>query len=128
MAFLPLALVRLVPGYCRLLCRRSLPDPSKIAYYASHGPWRAVTVTLAAVAGSRWQIEECFQQANVSVAHCAFFSSGVLERSSLGGFYLETQAAASSTADVHGGEFAALDLMQNGLPGDAEGGGGLPQW
>jgi IS5 family transposase len=65
---------------------------------------------------------------NASVAHCAFFSSGVLERSSLGGFYLNTQAAAASTADVHGGEFAALDLMQNGLPGDAEGGGGLPQW
>jgi DDE superfamily endonuclease len=57
--------------------------------------------------------------------HCAFFPSGVLEESSLAGFYLDTQAAAASAADVHGGEFAALDLMQNGLPGDAEGGGGL---
>jgi transposase, IS5 family len=65
---------------------------------------------------------------NASVAHCAFVSSGVLEGSSVAGFYLDTQAAAASAADVDGGEFAALDLMQNGLPGDAEGGGGLPQW
>jgi DDE family transposase len=64
---------------------------------------------------------------NASIAHCAFFPSGVLEESSLAGFHLDTQAAAASAADVHGGEFAALDLMQNGLPGDAEGGGGLPQ-
>jgi IS5 family transposase len=64
---------------------------------------------------------------NVSIAHCAFFPSGVLEESSLAGFYLDTQAAAASAADMHGGEFAALDLMQNGLPGDAEGGGGLLQ-
>ena len=46
----------------------------------------------------------------------------------MAGFYLDTQAAAASAADVHGGEFAALDLVQNGLPGDAEGGDGLPQW
>jgi hypothetical protein len=76
----------------------------------------------------RQRVEAIIWTLNASVAHCAFFSLGVLERSSLGGFYLDTQAAAASTADVHGGEFAALDLVQNGLPGDAEGGGGLPQW
>jgi len=64
---------------------------------------------------------------NVSIAHCAFFPSGVLEEFSLAGFYLDTQAAAASAADMHGGEFATLDLVQNGLPGDAEGGGGLLQ-
>jgi hypothetical protein len=73
-------------------------------------------------------IESVNDTFNACVAHCAFFSSGALERSSLGGFYLDTQAAAAPAADVHGGEFAALDLLQNGLPGDAEGGGGLPQW
>ena len=83
--------------------------------------------TLVHVAGRRWP-EENFQATNASITHCAFVSSGILEQSSLGGFYLDTQAAAASAADVHGGEFAALDLMQNGLPGDAEGGGGLPQW
>ena len=76
----------------------------------------------------RQRVEAIIWALNASITHCAFVSSGILEQSSLGGFYLDTQAAAASAADVHGGEFAALDLMQNGLPGDAEGGGGLPQW
>jgi hypothetical protein len=76
----------------------------------------------------RQWVESVNDTLNASVAHCAFFSSGVLEWSSVGGLYLDAQAAAASAADVHGGQFAALDLMQNGLPGDAEGGGGLPQW
>jgi SRSO17 transposase len=46
-----------------LLARCSLRDPAEIAYYACYGPRRASTATLAAVAGSRWHIEECFQQA-----------------------------------------------------------------
>jgi len=76
----------------------------------------------------RQWIESVNDTLNASVTHCAFFSSGVLDGSSLAGFYLDPQAAAASAADVHGSEFAALDLMQNGLPGNAEGGGGLPQW
>jgi len=75
----------------------------------------------------RQRVEAIIWTLNVSIAHCAFFPSGVLEESSLAGFYLDTQAAAASAADMHGGEFATLDLMQNGLPGDAEGGGGLLQ-
>lgn len=75
----------------------------------------------------RQRVEAIIWALNVSIAHCAFFPSGVLEEFSLAGFYLDTQAAAASAADMHGGEFAALDLMQNGLPGDAEGGGGLLQ-
>jgi SRSO17 transposase len=46
-----------------LLARRSLSDPDEIAYYACYGPRRARLVDLAWVAGSRWRIEECFQQA-----------------------------------------------------------------
>jgi SRSO17 transposase len=46
-----------------LLARRSLRDPGEIAYYACYGPRRTSTAGLAAVAGSRWHIEECFQQA-----------------------------------------------------------------
>jgi SRSO17 transposase len=46
-----------------LLARRSLRDPDEIAYYACYGPARSRTVDLAWVAGSRWHIEECFQQA-----------------------------------------------------------------
>ena len=46
-----------------LLARRSLADPEKIAYYACYGPRRSSTADLAWIAGSRWHIEECFQQA-----------------------------------------------------------------
>jgi SRSO17 transposase len=46
-----------------LLARRSLHDPGEISYYACYGPRRASTADLAWVAGSRWRIEECFQQA-----------------------------------------------------------------
>jgi len=100
----------------------------QLAFYRCWSPTPVALATLARVAGTRWAVEEGFQTANASVTHCAFFSSGVLDGSSLAGFYLDPQAAAASAADVHGSEFAALDLMQNGLPGNAEGGGGLPQW
>jgi SRSO17 transposase len=46
-----------------LLARRSLHDPDEIAYYACYGPARARLIDLAWVAGSRWHVEECFQQA-----------------------------------------------------------------
>jgi SRSO17 transposase len=112
-----------------LLVRRHLKTRELAFHYCFVPDGQAASkARLIRAAGLRWPVEESFELGNASVAHCAFFSSGVLERSSLGGFYLNTQAAAASTADVHGGEFAALDLMQNGLPGDAEGGGGLPQW
>ena len=37
--------------------------PGEIAYYVCYGPRRASLVDLAWVAGSRWHVEECFQQA-----------------------------------------------------------------
>ena len=46
-----------------LLARRSLADPGDIAYYACCGPRTSRLVDLAWIAGSRWHIEECFQQA-----------------------------------------------------------------
>ncbi|EKT76479.1 transposase [Rhodococcus opacus M213] len=46
-----------------LLARRSLSDPTEIAYYICAGPRRTTLTELAAVAGSRWRVEECFQQA-----------------------------------------------------------------
>jgi SRSO17 transposase len=45
-----------------LLARRKLSDPEEIAYYVCFGPRRATLVDLAWTAGSRWRIEECFQQ------------------------------------------------------------------
>jgi SRSO17 transposase len=46
-----------------VLARRSITDPTEIAYYVCYGPRRSTLLDLAWVAGSRWRIEECFQQA-----------------------------------------------------------------
>ena len=52
------------PGRGRwLLARRSISNPSDIAYYLVYGPRRARLLDLAWIAGSRWHVEECFQQA-----------------------------------------------------------------
>jgi SRSO17 transposase len=46
-----------------LLARRSLRDPTEIPYYICYGPRRSSLADLAWIAGARWAIEECFQQA-----------------------------------------------------------------
>jgi SRSO17 transposase len=46
-----------------LLARRKIDDPTEIAYYVCYGPRRATLLDLAWTAGTRWRIEECFQQA-----------------------------------------------------------------
>jgi SRSO17 transposase len=46
-----------------LLARRKVSDPTEIAYYVCYGPRRSTLLDLAWIAGSRWRIEECFQQA-----------------------------------------------------------------
>jgi SRSO17 transposase len=46
-----------------LLARRSINDPTEIAYYLCYGRRRSSLADLAWVAGARWRIEECFQQA-----------------------------------------------------------------
>ncbi|EME63129.1 IS sequence [Rhodococcus ruber BKS 20-38] len=46
-----------------LLARRSLSDPTEIAYYICAGSRRTTLVELATVADSRWRVEDCFQQA-----------------------------------------------------------------
>lgn len=52
------------PGRGRwLLARRSISNPSEIAYYVAYGPRRCRLLDLAFIAGSRWHVEECFQQA-----------------------------------------------------------------
>ncbi|MFI6523091.1 IS701 family transposase [Streptomyces uncialis] len=46
-----------------VLARRSITDPTKIAYYIAYAPAEATLNELIAVAGARWAIEECFQTA-----------------------------------------------------------------
>jgi SRSO17 transposase len=46
-----------------LLARRSIKNPDQIAYFVCYGPRRSSLADLAWIAGARWRIEECFQQA-----------------------------------------------------------------
>jgi SRSO17 transposase len=52
------------PGFERwLLVRRSRRDPAALAYYFAYAPTGTVLAELAAAAGLRWTIEECFLRA-----------------------------------------------------------------
>ncbi len=60
-------------GFSRwLLARRSLRDPQNIAYYFVHARTGATLADLAAAAGLRWTIEECFLRAkdDLGLDHC----------------------------------------------------------
>ncbi len=46
-----------------LLARRSITDPTEIAYYICYAPRRTTLAALIWVAGRRWPVEECFKQA-----------------------------------------------------------------
>jgi SRSO17 transposase len=55
-------------GWARwILIRRSLSDPSKRAYYRAAGPAQTTLAELVRVAGSRWKIEEGFEEAKGEV-------------------------------------------------------------
>lgn len=46
-----------------VLARRSVADPTEIAYYVCYGPAASRLKDLVKVAASRWAVEECFQTA-----------------------------------------------------------------
>ncbi len=50
-----------------VLIRRSLSDPSERAYYRAYGPATTILAELVRVAGSRWLIEEGYEQAKGEV-------------------------------------------------------------
>jgi SRSO17 transposase len=57
-----------VPGWCRwLLVRRSLSDASDMATFLCFAPEQTTLETLVAIAGSRWHIEQCFEEAKGEV-------------------------------------------------------------
>ncbi|MEQ1956848.1 IS701 family transposase [Mesorhizobium sp. CN2-181] len=60
-------------GFARwLLARRSLRDPHAIAYYFAYAPAQTTLAELAAAAGLRWTVEECFLRAkdDLGLDHC----------------------------------------------------------
>jgi SRSO17 transposase len=50
-----------------VLARRSVADPTEIAYYVCYGPRGTRLRDLVRVAGTRWAVEECFQTAKNEV-------------------------------------------------------------
>jgi SRSO17 transposase len=57
-----------VPGWRRwLLVRRSLSDPSDLTTYLCFAPASTTLATLVEIAGSRWHIERCFEEAKGEV-------------------------------------------------------------
>ncbi|AJE47165.1 transposase [Celeribacter indicus] len=55
-----------------MLARRSRHDPRAIAYYFAFAPAGTALAELAAAAGLRWTIEECFLRAkdDLGLDHC----------------------------------------------------------
>jgi len=49
------------------LVRRSLSDPDDLAYFFTNAPKRTPLKTIVRIAGSRWAVEECFEQAKQEV-------------------------------------------------------------
>ena len=50
-----------------LLARRSIANPGELAYYVCFGPAEMTLEELVRVAGTRWAIEECFEEAKGQV-------------------------------------------------------------
>ena len=50
-----------------LLVRRSIANPGELAYYVCYGPAGTALAELVRVAGRRWTIEECFEEAKGQV-------------------------------------------------------------
>lgn len=44
------------------LIRRSISDPTEVAYYFTHAPGETTMERIVQIAGRRWTIEECFEQ------------------------------------------------------------------
>jgi hypothetical protein len=115
----------------RLIVRRTrLADPPQAALFPAWRHHAFLTepgnpVDLDGFHRAHATIELAIRDINRSRLHCASISSWLREQSRLVGFYLDTQAAAPSAAHVHGGQLAALDLVQNGLAGHSEGFGCL---
>ena len=97
----------------------------------SHGfrPRRGCHTALSEVAdkwtGTTWFIEADIADCLDAWSYCSFADCWGFEQGVLGGWDLDTQAFSASGAGKDGAQFAALDFLQNGLAGDAEGAAGV---
>ena len=84
--------------------------------------------TIAALAEGSWIDDResvIFIGDSGPVSHCPPRGRHWCKQSSFGAGDLDPEAFAASLGDLDGVEFAALDLVQHGLAGDAEAFGGL---
>ena len=52
---------------CGLLVRRAIAEPAELTFYLTHAPEETTLAELVRVAGTRWAIESCFEQAKGEV-------------------------------------------------------------
>ena len=52
---------------CWLLVRRSIEEPTELAYYLAFAPVATTLQTLVRVAGARWSVEQCLEEAKGEV-------------------------------------------------------------
>ena len=52
---------------CGLLVRRAIAEPAELAFHLTHAPEGTTLPALVRVAGRRWQVESCFEQAKGEV-------------------------------------------------------------
>jgi hypothetical protein len=83
------------------------------------------TVCRGTQAKRLWALDADLAAALEAWSHCSFADCWSIEQGVLRGRDLDTQAFPAPGAGEHGAEFAALDLVQNGLAGDAEGSAGV---
>jgi SRSO17 transposase len=116
------------PGWQKgLLVRRSLGKPEHLTYYLTHAPQTATPAELVQVAGSRWTIESCFEEAkgevgldqyevrswtgwhrHVTLAMLAHAYLAVLRRHAIGGTGQKRSRRRTAAHDRPGGAPAAL--------------------
>jgi hypothetical protein len=111
----------------RLIVRRVKPTPgSQLALFATFDYHAFITnregETLYLEADHRRHavVEDVIRDLKDSFPHYAVICSGLREQSNMIGFHLDTQAVPPPAVHVHGGELAALDLVQHRLSGDPE--------
>jgi SRSO17 transposase len=52
---------------CGLLVRRAIAEPAELTFYLTHAPEETTLAGLVRVAGTRWSVESCFEQAKGEV-------------------------------------------------------------
>jgi SRSO17 transposase len=115
-ARVPLPTVGMAGGARWALARRSLSDPTELAYYRAYGPEETPLEELVQVAGARWAVEEGFERAKDAVGldqyevrrWRAWYRHITLAL--LAHAYLEVTRAHAAVPEAGGGKKGAQDL------------------